>query len=99
MEKKPSISYAITVCNELEEITELIPYLLERKKEQDEIVVLYDEQNGIPEVWEFLQSQKDIKTAKFKFANDFAEWKNRLAPLCSKEWILILTQTNILQKN
>jgi hypothetical protein len=36
------ISYAITVCNELEEIKRLLDLLLEYKREQDEIVVLLD---------------------------------------------------------
>lgn len=82
-----SISYAITVCNELEEIEYLIPYLLERKRSQDEIVVLFDTKNGTSEVWEYLQTQKDIVLNKAEFNNDFAEWKNRLAPLCKGNWI------------
>jgi hypothetical protein len=36
------ISYAVTVCNELEEIKRLIAFLQEHKREQDEIVVLMD---------------------------------------------------------
>ena len=40
------ISYAITVCNEFKEIQKLIPYLLENKRPDDEIVVLYDSKNG-----------------------------------------------------
>ena len=36
------ISYAITVCNELEEIQRLIPLLKEIKRQEDEIVVLLD---------------------------------------------------------
>ena len=36
------ISYAITVCNEIEEIKRLIPFLLEHKREEDEIAVQMD---------------------------------------------------------
>ena len=36
------ISFAITVCNELEEIKRLVPFLLEHKRYNDEIVILYD---------------------------------------------------------
>ena len=36
------ISYAITVCNEIEEIKKLIPFLLEHKRDEDEIVVQQD---------------------------------------------------------
>ena len=34
------LSYAITVCNELTEIQKLILFLLEHKRDEDEIVVL-----------------------------------------------------------
>ena len=36
------LSYAITVYNELEEIKRLIDFLLSNKREEDEIVVLWD---------------------------------------------------------
>jgi hypothetical protein len=36
------ISYAITVCNELEEVKRLVNFLLSNKRQEDEIVVLYD---------------------------------------------------------
>jgi len=47
-------SFAITVCNELEEIKQLLPNLLKNKQIQDEIVLLYDEKNGTPEVLEYI---------------------------------------------
>ena len=40
------ISYAITVCNEFEEIKRLVEFLLRTKRPKDEIVVLYDQKNG-----------------------------------------------------
>ena len=43
------ISYAITVCNELEEITKLLNLLLKRRRKTDEIVVLFDKKSGTPE--------------------------------------------------
>jgi glycosyltransferase involved in cell wall biosynthesis len=36
------ISYAITVCNEREEIERLVSYLLEHKRDEDEIIVQMD---------------------------------------------------------
>ena len=36
------ISYAITVCNELEEVKRLINFLLSNKRKEDEIVILVD---------------------------------------------------------
>ena len=40
------ISYAITVCNELDEITKLLNFLLKNRRKEDEIVVLFDKKNG-----------------------------------------------------
>ena len=36
------ISYAITVCNELEELKRLVDFVLSNKRKEDEIVILYD---------------------------------------------------------
>ena len=50
------ISYAITVCNEFVEIQKLMSFLLENKRDKDEIVVLYDQKNGHEGVEEYLRS-------------------------------------------
>ena len=39
------ISYAVTVCNEIVEIQRLLPFLIESKRKQDEIVIFYDSKN------------------------------------------------------
>ena len=84
------ISYAITVCNELKEITKLLNLLLNKKRKEDEIVVLFDKKNGSPEVWSRLQELNDepntiVKTKTFK--NHFANWKNYLTSLCTGDYI------------
>jgi len=80
------ISYAITVCNEVKEINKLIPILLENKREDDEVVVLFDKQNGTAEVWSYLQEQ-DIKCEAKSFEHHFANWKNYLTTMCSGDYI------------
>ena len=80
------ISYAITVCNEFKEIKKLIPILLESKREDDEVVVLFDKQNGTAEVWSYLQEHDIICEAK-SFKNHFADWKNYLTGMCSGDFI------------
>ena len=80
------ISYAITVCNEANEIKKLIPILLKGKREEDEIVVLFDKQNGTAEVWSYLQEQ-NIKSEAKSFKHHFADWKNYLTSLCSGDYI------------
>ena len=43
------ITYAITVCNEFVEIQKLVDLLRKNKRQQDEIVILYDQKNGSEE--------------------------------------------------
>ena len=81
-----SISYAITVCNEIEEIQRLVGFLLSHKRDEDEIIVLMDE-NGTEEVNNYLNTTDKIKTAKFKFNKDFSQFKNHLNSLCSGDYI------------
>jgi len=83
------ISYAVTVCNEINEIQELIPHLLEFKRSQDEVVVLYDN-NGTKEVFDYLQSVEGIKLVWDNFDGHFANWKNKLNLLCSGDYIFQL---------
>ena len=73
------ISYAVTVCNELDEIKKLIPFLIENKQEQDEIVVLIDLKNGTSDVLEYLGLLEDeIIIVGDQFDGHFANWKNKL---------------------
>ena len=70
------ISYAITVCNEFVEIQKLIPFLLEHKRHEDEIVVLYDSKNGSKSI-ETLRTQVNFLDED-EFEGHFANWKNKL---------------------
>ena len=54
------ISYGITVHNELEELTKLLDFLNNNIREEDEIVIQYDEGGVTPEVLEFLKIKKQI---------------------------------------
>ena len=84
------ISYAITVCNELKEITHLLNFLLKHKRKEDEIVILFDKKNGTPEVWHRLSELRgdDCCTYHAKvFKHHFADWKNQLTELCSGDYI------------
>ena len=80
------ISFAITVCNEIMEIRKLVPFLLEHKRPEDEIVILYDENNGNPEVLDFLLPYNKLPHVQtwrsFDFEKNFADWKNLLNSYC-----------------
>jgi glycosyltransferase involved in cell wall biosynthesis len=88
------ISYAITVCDELQEIKRLVPFLLEHKRPEDEIIVLFDQKNGTDEVIDFLlpfNRLPHVQTWRgMVFVNDFAIWKNKLNDYCSGDYILQL---------
>ena len=82
------ISYAVTVCNEFVEIQNLLSFLLENKRTEDEIVVLFDKKNGSAEVWSYLNGDKSIdKLEAATFKNHFADWKNKLTSLCNGDYI------------
>jgi len=75
------ISYAVTVCNEFDEIQRLIPFLLENKREEDEIVVQQDNTELNGNVYTYLTSQKikdNIKFIQTSLNNDFSSFKNNL---------------------
>ena len=82
------ISYAITVCNELEEVKRLVNFLLSNKREEDEIVILFDEKNGTQIVKDYLTSIAHQATvAVHDFENHFADWKNLLTSYCTGDFI------------
>ena len=84
------ISYAITVCNEVDEITNLLNFLLEKIRVDDEIVILFDKKNGSPEVWNILselRDQSNVSHHAASFKNHFADWKNKLTEFCSGDYI------------
>lgn len=106
------ISYAITVCNELEEVKRLVTFLLSNKRKEDEIVILFDEKNGTDEVFDYIESQvHDCEVFCEKFEGHFADWKNLLTSHCEGKYIfqidadelptsqLILALPSILELN
>jgi hypothetical protein len=108
------ITYAVTVCNEFIEIQRLIRFLLENKRIQDDIVVLYDAKNGDSEIESFLRANAingEFSWHKGEFEGHFADWKNKLTSFCDGDYIfqidadelpnktLITQLSNILETN
>ncbi len=92
------VSYAVSVCNEIEEIQILIPHLLKHKRPQDEIVVIFDSVNGSNEVEKYLRSIEPGLTYSpiekypfrwygFDFHNNFSELKNEQKEMCRGNFI------------
>ena len=76
------ISYAVTVCNELQEIQRLLDFLFKHKRETDEIVVLLDITNTDDEMISTLRHYEryyddHITIWQDKFQGHFADWKNK----------------------
>jgi glycosyltransferase involved in cell wall biosynthesis len=81
----PSISYAITACNEHVELDRLLDQLTSSIRDEDEIVVQMD--------FTATDEVKDVVN-KYKLMNyfhplnsDFATFKNNLSSLCTKDYI------------
>jgi hypothetical protein len=77
-----NITYAITVCNELTEITQLIDFLKNRIDTDDEILIQYDEDSATDAVKNYLkiitQLHTSVKVIGFPLSGDFASYKNNL---------------------
>jgi hypothetical protein len=85
------ISYAITVCNEYEEIQKLVEFLRTKKRIHDEVVVLYDQKNGDERIAKWLTKQNIYPNIQFwrglGFDGHFADWKNKLTEYCTGDYI------------
>ena len=105
----PSISYAITACNEHVELDRLLSQLTEHIRPEDEIVVQVDttateEVKNV--IWE-----KGLTVYSYPLNNDFATFKNNLKSKCTKDYIfqidadeylsniLLLNLSDILEAN
>lgn len=92
------LSYAIPVCNEIDEIKRLLTFLIENKREEDEIVIFYDAVNGTKEVWDYLRTitlgltyhpieHHPIRWYSYDFDGDFSKMKNELTQMCHGDYI------------
>ena len=77
-----NVTYAITVCNELVEITNLINFLHPRLKKDDEILIQYDLDSVSSQVKDYLtiltQLHSNVRSIGFSLNKDFASYKNNL---------------------
>lgn len=90
------ISYGLTVCNEHEELDNLISYLLPLIDKEDEIVVVYDQNRITSQTMEVLESYKNnIDYYPFDFQQNFLENKNYLNSKCIGDYIFQLDADEI----
>ena len=85
------ISYAVTVCNEIDEITKLLNFLQLNIRKEDEIVIQYDESSVTNEVKQYVDlmdmMHDNHKVVGFPLNKDFASFKNNLKSNCSGDYI------------
>jgi glycosyltransferase involved in cell wall biosynthesis len=104
------ISYALTVCNEFIEIQRLLPFLLEHKRPQDEIVIQMDlsvaDLNNMPEdkklVWAYIMKHNEQGHCRVIFNplnNDFSAFKNYLTQQCTGDYIFQIDADEIPNEN
>ena len=82
----PSISYAITACNEAKELIRLINQLNKVIRKEDEIVVQLDK-TATMEVLYIIDEYPSVKKITFGLNNDFSSFKNNLKNHCTKDYI------------
>ena len=85
-----TISYAITVCNEVDELKRLVTHLRKYMRAQDEIVILHDTTKSTQAIEDLLNIYNgfdNLIVASGEFKGDFADWKNRLNGECKGDWI------------
>jgi len=77
-----NVTYGITVCNEINEITQLVNFLHPRIQSDDEILIQYDEGGVTDDVMGYLRIINDLHTnvnvIGFPLNKDFASYKNNL---------------------
>ena len=86
-----TISYAITVHNEIDELTNLLNFLQLHIRKEDEIVIQYDETSVTDEVKEYVTLMNSMHenhiVVGFPLNKDFASFKNNLKSHCTKDFI------------
>lgn len=93
-----TISYTVTVCNEIEELTKLLNFLQVYIRKEDEIVIQYDTQSVTQEVMEYLDIMEKIHkytVVGFPLNKDFGAFKNNLKNHCTKDYIFSIDADEI----
>jgi glycosyltransferase involved in cell wall biosynthesis len=82
----PSISYAITACNEHVELERLLNQLDRNIRDIDEVVIQLDA-TATPAVEEVCYKYPAFTLIQFPLNNDFASFKNNLKNKCNQDYI------------
>lgn len=85
------LSYGLTVCNEHQELKDLLEYLIKRIDVEDEIIIVYDQNRVTDEVMEVLDEyEEETSSYPFDFKQNFLENKNFMNSKCTGDFIFQL---------
>jgi glycosyltransferase involved in cell wall biosynthesis len=96
------ITYAVTVCDELEELVRLVNFLQRKMDEGDEILVQYDSDRATEAVIDYLKVisglHQNINVVSYPLNGNFAEFKNNLKRYSNGEFIVQLDADELLDE-
>ena len=94
----PSISYAITACNEHAELERLLDHLDDWIRDIDEVVIQLDT-TATEEVKEVCYKYPAFTLIEYPLNKDFASFKNNLKNYCTKDYIFQIDADENLSEN
>jgi hypothetical protein len=83
-----TVSFAITVCNEHQELDRLLKQLDAILRTDDEVIVQLD--STATDKVKSVVDKYDFQSITFGLDNDFASFKNNLKSHCSKDWVFFI---------
>jgi glycosyltransferase involved in cell wall biosynthesis len=93
---KVTISYAVTACNEDQELDRLLQQLLNYAGQDDEVIVQVDSDNVTKEVLEVIEkyskefASENYASVSYSLNKDFANFKNNIKSYCKKDYIFFI---------
>jgi len=94
----PSISYAITACNEHTELDRLLNQLSTNISSEDEIIVQLDSENFTQEVERVVEKYPKTTRIYFVLNGDFGTFKNNIKKHCTKDYIFFIDADEYLSE-
>jgi len=90
-----TISFAVTACNEYEELDRLLNQLHTHINDGDEIILQLDKSatknvRDIAKSYETRGTRYEYEVIEYPLNNDFSSFKNNLKDKCYKDWIFFI---------
>ncbi len=96
---RPTITYGITVCNEVLELKKLLNILVPLIDRKDEIIILQDITSENYQVTELINKYPTIKKIQSRLDGDFATFKNNLITHATKKYLFQIDADEYPQKS